>query len=684
MRSRWIILFVAMGVVAGVSSYAEQHNSPTQPFVQRLVDESLAGEVVDFCSHGKATAWLDKGSYVIADDSSHTYNSLHLDIRLTPDMGANSFDGTVIMTAEANETLNSFTYNLKDCSIQSVWVNGTAATFNLSNEVVTVTPASPIASGAEFTVETNYSGNIYGTNADGGMIESSSTNTLFTFGEPYDTRRWLACYDLPFDKVTSEMRVTIDEDYEVLSNGLLESVTNHGNGTHTYYWINDEPVSTYLIAFSAGPYVIVNDDPAGVNDTPVAYWILPQWQAQAEYDFGRTDEMIDYFEPLFGTYPFVKYDQAMAAIFGGWGAMEHQTCTTMGHNLVNNGNRYYENIVAHELGHMWWGDYVGPRTFKNIWLNEGFASYSEALWAEHFSLQDRRDILSSFRSSFFNHDNSYRHPIYDPPPGHLFCTTEYKKGAWILHMLRWVVGDQNFFDGLQYYASQHAYETAVTPEFQAAMEQVSGMNLTRFFDEWVYGQGYPEYLITGWKVQQNGDTWDATFRLTQSQTNAPYFSTPLPILVREQTSASPVQYRETLVRAQVLPLEEQTVTLSGFELPPDSFEFDPDEWILCTSEYRSSVDDFEILPSQFEVSNVWPNPFNSTAAVTVQLDRPSRLRAEVFDLLGRSVALLADDDYTVGSHRITWTPEGAFASGTYLLRVEAGSQTEIRKLVFLQ
>jgi Peptidase family M1 domain/Peptidase M1 N-terminal domain len=684
MRRLMILLFVAIGVVTGGSAFAEIPDSPLQTFVQRVHDQALAGEQEHACSHGKVVHGLDKSWYSIADDSTHNYNSLHLDIQLTPDIGSNTFVGTVLMTAEANQELSNFYINLKDCNVSQILVDGVVASYNYTGETLTITPATAISAGAEFTVETEYDGFIYNTNASGGMVKSPSTNTVFTFGEPYDTRRWLPCFDFPFDKVTSDMRVTMDTEYEVLSNGLLESVTDHGNGTHTYHWINEEQTSTYLLAFSAGPYVVVNDEPAGANNTPVAYWILPQYQAQAEYDFGRTDDMINYFEPLFGIYPFVKYDQAMAAIFGGWGAMEHQTATTFGHSLVNTGSRHYEHIVAHELGHQWWGDYVGPRTFANIWLNEGFASYTEALWAENFSEEDRQVMLAGFRSQFYSHDSNTRHPIYDPPNGHLFCTTIYKKGGWILHMLRWVVGDQNFFDGLQHYADLHGFESASSPDFQAAMEAVSGMDLTSFFDEWVYGQGYPEYITTNLKIRQVGNEYELNFRLYQVQQNAPYFSTPIPIMVREKVSEAPVVYRNTIVRAEVEAVYGQNVVLGGFSLPPDSFEFDPQEWLLGTSEYRANVEDELFLPQEFEVTAGWPNPFNSTVSFEIRVHRPMDVRAVVFDVLGREVAVVADESYWPGKHQISWTPSSGVASGTYLLQVNAGEQTEIRKLVFLQ
>ncbi|MBS1262574.1 MAG: Aminopeptidase N [Calditrichaeota bacterium] len=671
------VRFVTIPLLAGLLAFAgvaaAEDGSQRAPFIERLLNEDgRAG-----CSYAKQAASAGIAPREIADDSLHDYNALHLDIQLTPDIDADSFTGTVEMSAVANEQLTTFFFHLQDCALQSLAVDGEPAEYEHAGEIVTVTPPGVIAAGDTFTVASSYTGTIYSNAAPGGMIYSPGTNTLYTFGEPYLTRRWLACYDLPFDKVTSRMRVTIDDQYYVVSNGLLDSVQENGDGTNTYEWLNDEPTSTYLLSIACGPFVQVDDGPAGVNDTPVSYWVLPEYEDEAAYDFGRTDEMIDYFEPLFGVYPFVKYDQAMTAIFGGWGAMEHQTATTFGVNLANTGTRAYENIVAHELGHQWWGDMVGPRTFANIWLNEGFASYCEALWAEHFSIADRRALLSAFRQQYFNFDDNVRIALYDPPQQYLFAPTIYKKGAWVLHMLRWVVGDEAFFDGLIAYGEEHAYETAVTPEFRQAMEDASGIDLGPFFDEWVYQPGYPEYMFADYQVYSEGDSWTAELRLWQVQEDAPLYSTPLPFHFYGDGA-------DSLVRVDVDAASEQLLVFPGLEFEPDTFLFDPDQWILCTYSTAGVDEQAAPLPESFTLSSAWPNPFNAAASFRVTLRRPLAVRATVHDMLGREIGTVVDAPLRPGSHRLTWTPERGVSSGTYLLRVRAGGETRMRKLVLLK
>lgn len=619
----------------------------------------------------------DSWSEVSEDDTTHAYNTQHLDIQLWPDIGSMSFAGEVELTAVANQSLSSFIVHLKLATVSEVGLNGNPVPYDHVGEQITITPDSPIGSEDEFTVRIVYDGTIFNNNFDGGMVYHTGTNTLYTFGEPYDIRRFIACYDYPFDKVTSRMRVTLPEEYDVASNGVLQEVIDNGDGTRTHDWLNLEPTSTYLLAFSAAPYIVLADDNAGVNDIPVNYWVYPSMQDEAWIDFNRTDEMVDYFEPLFGPYPFVKYDQAMAPIFNGWGAMEHQTSTTYGENLID-GSRQFEHIVAHELGHQWWGDMVGPRTFANIWLNEGFASYSEALWAENFGEFNRMIHLDGFRQQYFAEDQNLRYPLYDPPPSRLFGTTIYKKGAWVLHMLRWVVGDDDFFDGLIQYGENHQYQTAAVPDFEAVMEDVSGMDLTAFFDEWVYQAGYPEYDFSNFVVMPEGDSWTMYLSVMQTQQNAPYFSTPLPIRIEGAGGES------AMIRVNVQPVESQTVVVPDLDFEPVAYQFDPDQWILCQFDVAGVGEPSGTTPGVFELSQAWPNPFNDGAAVRLTLARPSDVTARVYDMLGREVAVLTQQAYTPGTHRLTWQPEPGRASGSYMLRVQAGTQTELRRLTLLR
>ncbi len=639
------------------------------------------------CAHGKHLLTpRATNSREIDADSVHAYDALHIELVLEPDIENLVFEGAVNMTARSEEDpLEECFFHLRDCAITELRVDGVEAAYTFDDERVIVTLPSPVPQGQEFEIQVQYNGSIFGSTAEGGLCWTPSGQNLFTFGEPYMTRRWLACYDEPFDKVTSLTTTVLPPEYQVLSNGHFVAREENGDGRMRTTWENTDPISTYLISIVAAEYVIVQDDPAGVNETPVTYWLLPADVEEATYDLGRTDEMIDYFEELFGPYPFNKYDQAQAGIFTGWGAMEHQSATTMGQHLVNTGNRTFEGIVAHELGHQWWGDLVGPFVWADIWLNEGFATYSDALWAEHLSEEQFREVMAGFRTTYFNEDDQgARFPIYDPPYDpengidYLFSRTVYFKGAWILHMMRWVLGDDAFFQALRDYRENHEFGSATTAELQQDVESSSGVDLDEFFDQWVYQAGYPEYRFHSFQVEDDeGGLHTALLRLEQLQSDAPIFTTPLPILLSNGQ-------QDTLVRATVLEEASQTLVMNGIEFEPTSYVFDPDEWILCEYMISDVPEGGEELPEGFALSAPWPNPFNGMTRLTLHLSRQSRVRVEVFDLLGRRVDGIADGVLAPGRHELHWTPEPELASGLYLLRAWTPEQSFVRKVAFVR
>ncbi|MCB2199323.1 T9SS type A sorting domain-containing protein [bacterium] len=618
-------------------------------------------------------------------DSSHSYDAQDLEIILEPDLESRVLAGSVTMTALSEvEELTEVDVHLEFATITTVEVNEVAAEYSYEDGVVLVTLSSAMGVGDEFTVSIEYTVPFRANNDyDGGFYFSGVSDVAYTFGEPYGTRRWLACYDLPFDKVTHTMSVILPEAYQVASNGAFVERADLGDGLFMTTYENTDPISTYLIAISASPYSFVEDDPAGANDTEIGYWVYPDDEADMVYDFGRTSEMLVLFESQFGEYPFAKYEQAVAPIFGGWGAMEHQGCTTYGSRLVGDGNRQFEGIVAHELGHQWFGDWVGPVDFRNIWLNEGFATYTEFLWSEYQSEAALQNNITNKRQSYFNEDANFRFPIYDPPydPANgidmLFSSTVYDKGGLILHMLRWVVGDEDFFAGMQLYGQNHAYGSANTAELQEDFETASGMDLSAFFDQWIYGQGFPVYQVGAletWEDDEFGNS--ASLTINQIQQNAPLFSTPLPVLLRSGAL-------DTLVRVEVEAVDAQVVEIHNLDFMPTTFAFDPERTILCHYSLLN-VDENPVIPSTYIVTEPWPNPFNAATNLRITLTRPSPVRMQVFDLLGRQVGVVERGVLSAGDHRINWQPGNELSSGLYLLKVKVGEQQTIRRATLVK
>jgi aminopeptidase N len=223
------------------------------------------------------------------------------------------------------------------------------------------------------------------------------------------------------------------------------------------------------------------------------YYVFREDSALAAYDFANVPHMMDAFNYYFGPYPFEKYGMVAVTPFA-YGGMDHQTMTTINRSWIN-GTRANEFGIAHELAHQWWGDMVTMSDFRHIWLNEGFATYAEALFTEYFYGQNTyAPRIQWYQDYYFIYDEYYgRFPLFDPVA--IFNAAEYFKGALVLHMLRGMMGDEAFFNGLRQYGQLYRYGNASTEDFRAVMEDVSGLSLFTFFHQWIYEPGYPELSV---------------------------------------------------------------------------------------------------------------------------------------------------------------------------------------------
>ena len=612
------------------------------------------------------------------EDTLHPWDQLHLDIHLRiTSIPADSADMVVTQTViPLSDGQQAYVFNLGPASVISLTVDGIASAWNRADDEITVQLPSTANVGDTISIRTGYRIPIRSNNYAGGLVYGSGADVLYSHGEPYTTRWWVACYDYPGDKVTSTVTAMLPEAYRVLSNGFLVTDSVRIGGLRTVVWNNPDPISTYLISVAAHPYTIVDAGVAGVNDAEVHYWVYPgQANAQA-FDFGRTPQMIEQFESKFGPYPFNKYDQAVAPIFDGNGAMENQTATTFGFHLVGNGARLYEGVVAHELAHQWWGDMLSPKTFASVWLNEGFASYGEVVWAESLGGDTMASVLQGQLASFLHAEGQGENiALHDPPDKYLFSATVYDKGSRVLHMLRYLVGDSLFFEGLRQYGVAFAYGNVETSDFQTIMETVSGVDLADFFNQWVYQPGYPIYAFSRFTVEEVGGGWTASVQLNQTQNKAPYYSLPLPLKFEDA-------FQDTVVRVPVQALAEQELNVENLSFKPDRIVFDPDGWIL--SRYNLSSIGGQATVNSYSLGNAWPNPFNGETHINLVLNRPVVLKVEVFNLLGRRVLTLADGYYQPGLHKLVWQAPEHLSSGVYFIRANADNEQTSRKIVLLK
>jgi len=335
----------------------------------------------------------------------------------------------------------------------------------------------------------------------------------WTMHQPGGARRWLVVYDEPGDKAALRWAVRAPSDLTVITNGALESITDHDDGTTT--WVRDlpEPVPPYLFAMNVGTFT----EEALDGPVPVTTWSPPSLASAAADNLGNTGEVLAWAADTFGPYPWTHYANVVVPMTG---AMEHTTATSFASDLVV--EPWAEWVNVHEIAHHWWGDHVTCADWRDIWLNEGFASYGEVLWAEALAgSEGRADYLHDQRETYL-YWQAFEgvSPLYDPP--FLFGGAVYQKGSIVLHQLRLVLGDAVFFDALRAWGDAYGGDVATSADLQAHLEAAHGAPLDWFFDDWVYGRGEPVYVygvtvtegVDGAQVDLHvGQPLDPTYRM---------------------------------------------------------------------------------------------------------------------------------------------------------------------------
>jgi len=521
-----------------------------------------AGIPDDLGRHGSGE-WKNRTARPSDSLSTDNIDLISYTIDIAIDFDTESIDGVCTVGVSSLEAgLTSFTLDLVDLTVSGVLENGTTpVTWDHAGGALQINPSSTMSLGEERSYAISYAG----VPSDGLYFHPQNGGVAWTFTEPEETsRNWYPCRDVPEDRASwYRGHITVANEYQVASNGDLVRVDDNGNGTSTWNYFHDYSIATYLISLAISNYDTFTQETAG--GVPILHYVYPDSMDDALYDWANLPAMIDFYADNYYPYPYPTFGQAMA---GPGSTMEHQTMVTIELGWLT-GNRAYEWGVAHELAHHWWGNLVGCHGWENIWLNEGFASYFDALFLEHQYGRDRfirwmdYRLNSYFDSEFFNG----RWPLYDPE--WRFGLTVYYKGSWVLHMLRHRVGDEVFKAIMHEYADRHAYSTATTEDFISAAEDVSGLDLDLFFEQWVYKAGYPE-IRHEW-------SWQAgMLELTIRQVQTVDELTPLFDFDLELRLVTPGGTRDEVVRVHQ---ESETYNFSIAEQPA-AVILDPDRWLL--------------------------------------------------------------------------------------------------------
>jgi len=526
-----------------------------------------------------------------------------------------------------------------------------------------------------------------------GSTDTSWTHCFFSFDEPVGARSWLPCYDAPYDKATLEMYLTVPNAWPIGSNGLLRWTRDNGDGTTTWFWEQVQPIATYLVMVAASDsYAQFEQDSYNYQGPmKVHYFVNRRDSAHAQADFANLPDMIDWYSQRYGLYPFDKY--GMAAVTSPFisGAMEHQTLTTIISYLIT-GDRRYELVWAHELAHMWWGDMVTLQDWPYIMLNEGFATFSAGSYYEHQAgWAGYQSYMKGLTDWYFREDSTLaRYPIYNPPPAYLFGAAEYNKGAWVLHMLRYLLGDStNFFTVMRDYGQDHKYRNATFADFQGQAEMVYGASLDWFFQEWIYSAGYPEYLW-GWQVRDlGGGQFAADVSVRQMQIRQPTTTFTMPVEFTFWDSSDTSGTKRTYKAWVGQPLHRLTFTM-GFR--PDTLFFDRNNWILKTvrqAPYEAVEREEAQRPAPPALRReMRPNPVRGSGEVDYDLPYSGHVSLRIYNATGQLVRVLVDDEVPAGSHRARWDGKDeqgrSVSSGVYFYALETRTGSLRSKVVVVR
>jgi aminopeptidase N len=397
--------------------------------------------------------------------------------------------------------------------------HGETLRHELEDGHLSVTLEKALAAGEEATIAIEYSGEprrgLYFIGPS--EFDPNRPVEAWTQGQDEDSRHWFPCFDYPNQKAKTEVIAHVAPGQFALSNGVLVEKIEHPN-EHVYHYRQELPHTTYLVTLVVGDYVAIEHTGASV---PVVSYVHPHQAESGKLTFSRTADMVKLFSDRIGIpYPYPRYAQICVAdfIFGG---MENTSATTLTEQILFDARSeadyrpLAESLVAHELAHQWWGDLVTCADWSHAWLNEGFATYFETIWREHGEGADEASYARLIdQEAYFG--ETYRRPLVErtyEEPIDLFDRHQYEKGASILHLFRFVVGEADFWRVLRHYGEKHREGLVETDDLRRAVLDVTGKNLESLMDQWVYAAGHPTITLAG--------SWDAqekAFNLTVEQT----------------------------------------------------------------------------------------------------------------------------------------------------------------------
>ena len=561
---------------------------------------------------------------VQANPNTANYDITYHKLEFTINPSVKFVTGKITTTYTALANMSTITFDFANqLTVSSVKKGTTNLTFveDTNNQLIITLP-SPQTSGTSATIEISYSG-VPPTNGFNSFVKSTHNGSpiIWTLSEPFGARDWWPCKQDLNDKINNiDVYITNPSQYTAVSNGIQIGDPVVSGVNKTTRFSHNYPIPAYLIAIAVTNYQVFNQTAGLTAPFPIVNYIYPENYDSAVADLSQTPAIMNLYETLFEPYPF-KNEKYGHAQFSWGGGMEHTTVSFM--------QNFSRELIAHELAHQWFGDKVTCGTWKDIWLNEGFATYLAALVIEDFD----------GNAAFVDEKNAMINYITSSPTGNVYLTDlqatdvnrifssrlSYDKGAMVLEMLRFKMGDTAFFLALRNYLadSNLSYKYAVTTDLMSKLEAVYGPPLTEFFNDWVYNQGYPSYTITA----QNWGAGQVKFIVNQTQSDASvnYFEMPIPIRVFGASGQQADLVLDNSFNGEEL--------IKSVPFPITSAEFDPDRHLISGN---SSV---TLENQNFDLKNaitIYPNP--SSDIIHIQMPTSTILeKVIIYNNLGQKV-----------------------------------------------
>ncbi len=512
-----------------------------------------------------------------------TWRPTHYDVslRLSDQLTELTYAKTDIRIEVLKAPLSVIDLDFGQMTIDSVKYMNAPVRFEQAGGKLNVHLPRPMNRNDVFTLEVSY----HGRPADGLILMRDKAGKPSATGDNWPDRvhHWIPCLDHPSAKATVNFNVTAPARDTVVANGQFVVTRNNPDSTRTWVYTESRPISPYCMIIAVGEYA-QSQLPTNTH-TPLTYYVPLTDREVAGRGFNSAPLTLQFLSEMVAPFPYEK----LALIVGAtrFGGMENSSAIVFSGTLFNapvdapplsrrfNVRRGLVNVIAHEIAHQWFGDSVAIKTWSDLWLSEGFATYFAALFVERFDGQEAfREHMRQAAASYFAYEQGRRTPIYDTETEvlmKLLNANNYQKGAWVLHMLRGLMGDETFFKGIRAFYLKHAQKTASTEDLRAALERASGRNLKEFFARWVYGSGHPRYEASwSWREGRGGREGTLNIHLRQTQEDAP-FLTPLPVEIITENKIQRVTFTPNDRAANLsVPLSRR----------PIDVRIDPNETIL--------------------------------------------------------------------------------------------------------